>query len=82
MTIKEFFNYVKKNYNITVRGLFTYEKKSLIKNKDMLDYKIENAFSFIYEKELKKMRRTLSFTIDGKTENKNSVIMPVFIYRY
>lgn len=82
MTIKEFFNYVKKNYNITVRGLFTYEKKSLIKNKDMLDYKIENAFSFIYEKELIKMRRTLSFTIDGKTENKNSVIMPVFIYRY
>ena len=82
ITIQEFFNYIKEKYNIIVKGMFTYEKKSLIKSRDMLNYKIENAFSYVLKKDIKELRKTLSFTIDGKNENNNSIIMPVFLYHY
>ena len=82
ITIQEFFDYIKKKYNVIIKGMYTWEKISLIKNKDMLNMKIEEAYAFALNKELSKLRKTLSFTIDGKNENKNSIIMPVFLYKF
>ena len=82
LTIKEIIKNIKDKYNITVKGLFSYDNKCLIKNKEMLNYKLENAFSIALDKKLNELRRTLSFTVDGKNENNNSVIMPVFLYHY
>ena len=48
----------------------------------MLEYNIENAYSVVKKKNIGQLRRTLSFTINGKNENNYSVNMPVFIYRY
>ena len=62
--------------------MYTWEKISLVKNKEMLNMKIEEAYAFALNKELSKLRKTLSFTIDGKNENKNSIIMPVFLYNF
>ena len=62
--------------------MYTWEKISLIKNKEMLNMKIEEAYASALNKELSKLRKTLSFTIDGKNENKNSIIMPVFLYKF
>ena len=82
ITIQEFFDYIKKKYNVIIKGMYTWEKISLIKNKEMLNMKIEEAYAFALNKELSKLRKTLSFTIDGKNENKNSIIMPVFLYKF
>jgi ubiquitin-activating enzyme E1 len=81
-TIRQFFEYVKDKYKIDVKGMFTFYKKCLIKNGEMLEYNIENAYALALGKDIEQLRRTLSFTINGKNENNNSVIMPVFIYRY
>ena len=82
ITIKEFFDYIKKKYNVIIKGMYTWEKISIVKNKEMLNMKIEEAYASALNKELSKLRKTLSFTIDGKNENKNSIIMPVFLYKF
>ena len=81
-TIRQFFEYIKDKYKIDVKGMFTFDKESLIQSKEMLEYNIENAYSVVKKKNIGQLRRTLSFTINGKNENNNSVNMPVFIYRY
>ena len=81
-TIKEFFEYVKEKYKINVKGMFAFVNDCLIQNKEMLEYKIENAYAIAKKKSLDELRKTLSFTIAGKNENNNEVTMPVFIYHY
>ena len=81
-TIRQFFEYIKDKYKIDVKGMFTFDKESLIQSKEMLEYNIENAYSVVKKKNIGQLRRTLSFTINGKNENNYSVNMPVFIYRY
>ena len=81
-TIRQFFEYVKDKYKIDVKGMFTRNKDCLIKSKEMLEYYIENAFALIMKKDIEQLRKTLSFTINGKNENNEQVRMPIFIYRY
>ena len=81
-TIKEFFEYVKEKYKVDVKGMYAFEEKYLIKNKEMLEDKTENAYAIAKKKSLDELRKTLSFTIAGKNENNNEVTMPVFIYHY
>ena len=62
--------------------MYAFEEKYLIKNKEMLEDKIENAYAIAKNKSLDQLRKTISFTIDGKNKNNNWVTMPVFIYHY
>ena len=80
--IQELFNYVEKEYKVIIKGMYTFDKRPLITNRDMLQYNIEKAFSLTLKKEINELRRILTFTVDGKNLNKNNVIMPVFMYKF
>ena len=80
--IIDFINFIKEKYNVIVKGIYTHNKLPLITNQDMLNYNIEDAYANVLKKNINQLRRTLSFTIDGKNSTKNNVFMPVFIYRF
>ena len=78
ITIQKLFDFVEKEYNVSIKRIYTYDRIPLITNKEMLQYNIEKAFSITLKKEINQLRRVLIFRVDGK--NKNNVIMPIFTY--
>ena len=81
--IKEFIQKIKKEYNIIIKGIYlSNSKKALITSQDSFDENIEIAFSKVMEKDIKFIRKIITFEIDGKDESGNFVIMPIFVYNF
>ena len=66
--IQQLFDFVDKEYNVSIKGMYTYDRIPLIINREMLQYNIEKAFSITLKKEINQLRRILTFIVDGKNK--------------
>ena len=83
MKIKSFINNMKKEYNVIVKGIYLpISKTALINSEESLEDNFEIAYSKAMKKDIKLIRRIITFEIDGKDESKNSVNMPIFVYHF
>lgn len=83
MKIKNFIKNMKNEYNVIVKGIYLpVTKCAIIISEETLEDSFEIAYSKIMKRDIKLVRRIIPFEIDGKDESKNSVIMPIFVYRF
>ena len=82
LLIKDFISDIKKKYDITIMGIYPFNKNiPLITNKESLEKSLEAAYCQILNIQNKFLRKTFGLKVEGKDSSKKNVIMPTFIYR-
>lgn len=81
MTLKIFMEYMKNQYKINIRGIYTQNMESLF-NKNLINENLEDIYCRLKKLSKNSMRHLLVLYLDANDTNKNIVLMPRIIYKF